>query len=68
MKGKKSGGLPVAPIKNNPNTAGAATTKVVFGNPNVISEAKKKTMPAAQGTAAKPRGDRGGYKRGGAVK
>jgi hypothetical protein len=69
MKGKKGGGLPVAKMMgDNVKSAGSPATKLAYGNPNVVSEAKKKTMPAAQGTAAKPRGDRGGFKRGGAVK
>jgi hypothetical protein len=67
MKGKKSamGGLPVASMKSNPDTAGKATTDVVSGNPDVISSAKKKTIPGAMGTASKPRSDRAAFKRGG---
>lgn len=66
-KSKAMGGLPVAPMKNNPNTAGPATTKVVSGNPDVISSAKKKTVGAAMGTASKPRSDRAAFKHGGSV-
>ena len=70
MKGKSKamGGLPVAPIKNNPDTAGPATTKVVSGNPDVIASAKKKSVGSAMGAASKPRGDRAAFRHGGSVK
>lgn len=65
---KKSGmgGLPIAKMhRGDAKSAGPATTKLASGNPNVVSEAKKKTVPAAMGTAAKARADRPGFKKGG---
>lgn len=67
MKGKKGGGLPVAPMMGaNPQSGGAAVKSVISGNPDVIASAKKKTVPAAMGTSAKGgRLDRPGRKKGG---
>lgn len=58
-KGMKYDGLPVAKMmKESPKTGGKKTTTLVSGNPEVVKSAKKKSVGAVSGTAAKPRGDR----------